>query len=153
VSGDGKVLRRVDRHGPGGAKDITSACVDVVSLTDTVPTGQTGFCAPWLATPYGSGQISTGGTWAILYTATTAAGEPRTVLVRTADLHAGHWRPVIIDLPSGALPLFWDTDDTVILDGRPDHPGFYRCGTTGSCLPMAMPTDLQEPKLVPRRGG
>ncbi|MEV8517700.1 hypothetical protein [Dactylosporangium sp. NPDC051484] len=121
-------------------------------MTDTVPTGHTGFCAPWLATPYGSGQISTGGTWAVLYTATAATAEPRNVLIRTADLHAGNWRPVTIDLPSGSRPLFWDTDDTVIFEGTPDHLGYYRCTATGSCLSTALPADLQEPKVIPRRG-
>jgi hypothetical protein len=147
VSRAGQVLRRVDRYGPGGEKDIAAACIDVVTIGDTIQTDQTGLCATWLAKPDGRGLLSPDGTWAVLSMTTTASGQPATALVRAADLHAGQWRPVPVNLPTGSIPEFWDTDETIIFSVV-GHGGVYRCGINGSCLSVAMPADLSEPRLV-----
>lgn len=152
VSRDGKVLRRVDRYGPGGAKDITAACVDVVTIGDTLPTGQTGVCATWLARPEGYGRLSPDGTWAALETTTDASGQPGLALVRASDLHTGVWRPVAVSLPAGSTPQFWDTDQTLIVYAGSGSTGLYRCGVNGSCMPVAMPADLSQPRLIPPAG-
>lgn len=148
VSRNGTVLRRVDRSGPGGAKDIAAACVDVVTIGDSMPTGQTGLCATWLAKSEGSGQLSPDGTWTVLSTTTPTSGEPAIALVRAADLHAGRWRPITVNLPAGSIAQFWDTNGTVLFSAGGSSPAFYRCDTNGSCVPVTMPADLSEPQLV-----
>jgi hypothetical protein len=148
VSRNGTVLRRVDRHGPGGAKDVTAACIDVVTIGDSMPTGQTGLCATWLAKPEGSGQLSPDGTWTVLSTTTPTSGEPAIALVRATDLHAGRWRPVAVNLPAGSTAEFWDTNETVIFSVGGGSSTLYRCASNGSCVPVAMPAELSEPRLV-----
>jgi hypothetical protein len=148
VSRDGKVLRRVDRYGAGGAKDITAGCIDVVTVGDSVPTGQTGLCATWMAKSEGRGQLSPNGTWAVLSTTTPPSPQPAIVFVRAADLHAGQGRPVAVNLPAGSIPQFWDTDETVIFSGGFGSSALYRCASDGSCVPVALPADLSEPRLV-----
>jgi len=153
VSLDGDVLRRVDRAGPGGAKDVTSACVDVVPLADSLPVGQTGLCAVHLATPEGYGQISPDGDWAFLNTS-AAGGSGNLALVRSADLRAGRWQPLALDLPSQAEPVFWDTEETfIVYEVAEPRDRRYRCGVARPCEPLVMPDDLPDAQPVPRRGG
>lgn len=153
ISRDGTVLRLVRQTG-ASAKDIVGGCLDAVPLTDTLAISNSGVCRADLAAPYVAGGISPDGSWVVL---TTAAGEkePRTMVLRSADLHSGRWSPAALDGPAGATALFWDTDSTFIaLDAASQTTRYLRCAVTQRCVELALPagsTDL-EPVPVPRRG-
>src|SRR5204863_268699 len=69
LSGDGRALRRVDPLGrDANGKPLPGiSCLDVVALTDTLPTGRTGLCADVAGTVQ-QGLLSPDGTWAVLST-------------------------------------------------------------------------------------
>ncbi|HEU4424330.1 MAG TPA: hypothetical protein VFR67_17520, partial [Pilimelia sp.] len=144
---DGQVLRRVDRPASGAG----AACVDLVTLADTPPEPGPPVCAPALATAEAGGMLSPGGRWVMLRTASPAGGGLGTVLLRTADLRAGHWRPVTPDLPPSGVPRFWDTDDTFVVE-KPGNPSeAYRCTTRG-CAPLILPADLPGAEIIAKFG-
>ena len=74
LSGDGRALRRVDPLGrDANGKPLPGiSCLDVVALTDTLPTGRTGLCADVAGTVQ-QGLLSPDGTWAVLSTMDSGA--------------------------------------------------------------------------------
>jgi len=58
--------------------------------------------------------------------------------------------------PEDSTVLFWDSRDTFVTASRgPDGFGapYYRCGSNGACIPLALPADLTEARVVPVYGG
>jgi len=81
---------------------------------------------------------------------TGAAGTGATVLVRTADLHAGRWVPVRPDVPSAFDAQFWTADGALVLSGyQNDTDRYVRCTTAGHCAPLALPAGGRP---IPRAG-
>jgi hypothetical protein len=150
---DGRVLRRVDRSDAGASASAgATACVDVVPMADTLPEQRGPLCTPVLATTE-PGMLSPDGRWALLPTTSSRAGEgQRTVLLRTAELNAGRWRPIPLDLPPFGAPRFWDTDDSFVVERLGNPSEAYRCTATRGCVRLIMPAGLPRPEVVPRFG-
>ena len=151
LSGDGRALRRVDPLGrDANGKPLPGiSCLDVVALTDTLPTGRTGLCANVAGTVQ-QGLLSPDGTWAVLSTMDSGM-----VLVRTTDLHAGRWAPVQVGQQGGERggerggrsADFWTADGALIVS---DIDRYARCATDGRCTPLTLPAGG---KPIPRRAG
>jgi hypothetical protein len=147
VARDGRVLRHVTRFVPGGSKEQLNSCVDVVTLTDTLPTGDTGYCdRQW--NPVTGGSLSPNGDWAVV----AILGESHNYvrLVRAADLHdKGQLSAAPMQLPGRTIPLFWDTDESYIAASPVDEGQHVRCTTTGTCTPIVTSSDLPVQRLLP----
>ncbi|GAA1833570.1 hypothetical protein GCM10009682_59950 [Luedemannella flava] len=129
VSRDGRMLYRLDSR--------TSACVDLVAIARSglVPVTRTGLCGR-TAERLIQGDLSPDGASAVVFYWLGDWEETPPSLVRTADLHAGRWRPT--PLPDTVLPpLFWDTGTTFItVGGFP--AGYRRCQTNGRCVRLVL---------------
>jgi hypothetical protein len=143
VTDDGRVLRRVARdQGPG--------CVDLVAAVDLPTVRDTGLCSEVMGRMGHSVDISPDGTWALMTIASETGSREPPVWVRTADLRAGRWRPTASGLTGFVSPLFWDTDQTVIVRG--DESEYFRCRPTQPCQRLAVPAYPDGVILVRRRG-
>jgi len=131
VGADGDVLRRTaSANGP--------TCYDVTPLANVARRG--GFCGDVRRTAGGvdGGALSDDGEWAAI----AVSNRQPIVLVRTADLHVGRWRPVT--LSASGVPIYWAGAGVVIGGDRS-----YLCSTTGQCRALAIPADAT---IVPRSG-
>ncbi|WP_412749118.1 hypothetical protein [Krasilnikovia sp. M28-CT-15] len=138
MSDDGQVLRRI------------GDCVDVVPVTVTVPSMHQGWCPTHGPVEGRSGTISPDGRWASLdVRSADEQAEPTTVLLRTADLKAGRWRPVPTGGPADAHPI-WLTGDVFVLEMP--QGGRLWCRAGDRCQPVVEPPGLSEPTLVMLRG-
>jgi hypothetical protein len=143
VTPTGAVLRAVNED-PTIRPDVpTLACLDVVTPTGSpkalaVPTKRTGVCRTFDLT-YAT--VSPDGTWAVLVPGLVSAGHG-IVAVRTADLHAGRWAPVVLDEVAGeSSHLFWDSATTFVtpfVNDRGDAR-YARCSVDGHCHDIGVP--------------
>jgi hypothetical protein len=147
VARDGRVLRRVDRFVPG-TKDRLNACVDVVTMTDTLPTGDTGYCDnDWL--DVGGASLSPSGDWAVVNVLSKhdSAGPP--ILIRTDELHRdGRLSARPMEPQGRVIPEFWASDEAFITSPMGDGK-LFRCTTTGSCTPIILRSDVPAQRLLP----
>ena len=98
-------------------------------------------CAP-TARPAGgvdSGALSPDGR----YAAISVSNRIAPVMVRTADLRAGRWKPITLPVSSG-MPLYWAGMDVVI-----GGDATYRCSVTARCARLPIPPDAT---IVPYAG-
>lgn len=143
VAPDGSVLRRVDRIQPNDSVTQTvTSCFDVVTPGATVPTGFTGYCYTAPNDSEASGTLSPTGQWAAL---DMGPYNGFLEVVRSADLHAGHWAPTRVAF-YGSVE-FWDSDTTFIV--RADR--YERCDVTGGCTPLDVP-DNAFPRCIKNFG-
>jgi hypothetical protein len=139
-----QVLRRIDHPHPTTVQPVL-ACLDVVDLTMAFGVGETGYCGTQV-TSVADGTLSPDGQWAMLQGLLDGSipGEP--ILLRSADLRAGHWAPHPLAWPARTLfrMWFWDSDRSFIAGGSGDYP-FYRCVIDGPCQPVALSPDMRTP--------
>jgi hypothetical protein len=98
-------------------------------------------CAP-TARPAGgvdSGALSPDGR----YAAISVSNRIAPVVVHTADLRAGRWKPITLPVPSGT-PVYWAGMDVVI-----GGDATYRCSVTARCARLPIPPDAA---IVPYAG-
>jgi hypothetical protein len=152
--GTATVLRRVDRL--DAAKKVVGACVDAVDGSGaSIPTGLTGTCVA-AAANVRNGLLSPDGKYAVLLSAPAAAtskASPSTLVVRTADLHAGRWRPVA--LGAGRFVQFWDSPTSMIVAVvAGEKITMQRCDTAAKCTALRLPAAAGTGAaiLVPRYG-
>ncbi len=137
MSDQGRVLRRT---GPADA-----ACLNLVAMANLAPVGRGGVCVPDLGGAGVHGDLSPAGTWAVVKTIETPP-----VLVRTADITAGRWKPV----PAAGLGVedridFWTSDRTFVTSVS---EGLLRhCEVNAHCTPIALPShpNPPHPTLIP----
>jgi hypothetical protein len=143
VARNGQVLRQVFVAGNGPP---SKACVDLVAITAMSTVRETGYCAPSMAVGGTRGILSPDGLWALIGVANSESWQ----LARTADLHAGLWRPQATGMPAGAWATLWDTDSTFIVSTPAGQ--IYRCGLTAPCQPLAITPGFAGPRVIPARG-
>jgi hypothetical protein len=132
IGSDGSVLRRELNSGD-------RPCYAYTPLSELQQTaGRCGESEP-VAGGADAAALSDDSQWAAI---STSDRQPP-VVVRTNDLRAGNWRPIVLSAPAGT-PLYWDAGDVIIAGDQS-----YRCNTAGHCTRLATPPDAT---IVPRAG-
>ena len=143
VTDDGRVLRRVARGQGRG-------CVDLVAAVDLPTVRDTGLCSEVMGRMGLWVDLSPDGTWALMTIASETGSREPPVWVRTADLRAGRWRPTASGQTGLVSPLFWDTDQTVIVEQNEGE--YHRCRPTQPCQRLAVPAYQEGVIFGERRG-
>jgi hypothetical protein len=135
VGPDGSVLRAVYTSATAeadvDADQPSPACVDYVPPASPVPTAAGGYCGTMTIS---ASSLSPDGAWAEVVV------NSQLYLLRTADLHAGRWSPVVPNDDGGSEPMFWDSPtsyvEQYIRDDDFNSNGqsrFERCFVDGHC--------------------
>jgi hypothetical protein len=137
-------------------------CLNVVTLTDSFPTPETGYCpadeAGMLTVlRVRRAMIAGGGDQLAVESYDERRQHWAVQMVTVADLNAGLWQPRPTNVPLDNVVLFWDSRDTFVTASRGPEAAFgapySRCGSNGTCTPLTLPTDLTEARVVPVYGG
>jgi len=139
----------------------SGTCLNVVTMTDTLPVPETGYCpadeAGMLTVlRVRRAMISSGGEQLAVESYDERREHWAVQMISVADLNAGLWQPRPTNASIDSTVLFWDSRDTFVTASRgPDGFGapYFRCGSNGACTPLTLPTDLTEARVVPVYGG
>jgi hypothetical protein len=124
------VLRNVDNG--------NESCVDLVPIAQFADGATSGVCSTYL--DRAGGGLSPDGRRAIIIGGDT---EPD-LLVDTADLHAGVWRPTTV---TGAKhSIAWDSATSFLASGDGDPATVLRCSGPDTCSPIGLPAG--EPRIA-----
>ena len=129
TAGD-SVLRLVDNG--------NESCVDLVPVAHFTDAGTSGVCSTYL--DRAGGELSPDGRQAVIV---GGDAEPD-LLVATADLHAGVWRPTTI---TGAKHFIgWDSATSFLAQGDGSPGPMLRCTGPDTCSPIGLPAG--EPRIA-----
>lgn len=130
-----KFLRRIDTlSGTGKTAKILKSCLDIVEPDK--PDTTEGTCNA-AAGRVIRGSLSPNGTYAVL-----ESGVEVEVVVSTADLHNGVWKPIV-----AYEVVFWLDDQRYIAPEGTLLNGFRVCDATSTCQDLVLP-DMAIPKYV-----